>query len=185
MKKLFISLAVAMFAVCSANAADGVNNAISTVKNAYATSSPRAVGLRLGYGASVTYQHGLADGNMIGIDLDLPGFVGIGLTATYDWINPCGAKIPWNNKGEFNWYAGAGLSGGFIFANYGFFGLTGRVGVEYNFWFPLQLAAEYRPTLGCGFGSTIDVDGRKQNYAGFFPGGLYAGAIAICVRYKF
>lgn len=185
MKKLFISLAVALVAVFSANAEDGINDAINTVKNAYSSSSPRAVGLRLGYGASVTYQQGLASGNMVGIDLDLPGFVGLGLTATYDWINPCGAKIPWNNKGEWNWYAGAGLSGGFHFSNYGYIGLAGRVGVEYNFWFPLQLAAEYRPTLGCGFWSGTDGYGNKHNYAGFYSGGLFASAIAICVRYKF
>lgn len=176
MKKLFISLAVAMFAVCSANAADGVNNALNTVKGAYATSSPRAVGLRLGYGASVTYQHGLADGNMIGIDLDLPGFVGIGLTATYDWINPCGCVIPWDNKGEWNWYAGCGLAGGCGFNGYGYSGVAGRLGIEYDFWFPLQLAFDYRPILGLGF---------SDGGVGFFYEGLFASAISLCVRYKF
>lgn len=176
MKKLFITLTAVLIAVFSANAADGFDNAVNTVKSAYASSSPRAIGARLGYGLSVSYQHGLASGNMVGIDVDLPGFVGLGVTATYDWMNPCGTNIPWDNKGEWNWYAGCGLSGGFIFAGAGYIGVAGRIGIEYDFWFPLQLSLDYRPTLGPGFSS---------NGVGFYTDGLYGGAIALGVRYLF
>ena len=175
-KILIISLAAAIFAVFSANAADGVNNALNTVKGAYATSAPRAIGVRFGYGVSVSYQHGLASGNMVGLDLDIPGFEGIGLTATYDWINPCGNVIPWDNKGEWNWYAGCGLSGGCGFKGFGYLGAAGRLGIEYDFWFPLQLSVDWTPNVGPVFG---------KNAIGYNTPGLFAGAIAIGVRYKF
>lgn len=138
---------------------------------------PRAVGVRLGYGVEVSYQHSLGN-NMLSIDAGLPGFHGIEAAVTYDWINPFNTQIPWNQKGEWNWSLGVGAAGGWWWGhnyNYAFVGVAGRVGVEYNFWFPLQLSVEWRPSFGPTFGDGV----------GFYGGGLYAGGIAIGVRYKF
>ncbi|MCM1531222.1 MAG: hypothetical protein NC048_06640 [Bacteroides sp.] len=144
---------------------------------ASAFAQPRAVGVRLGYGIEFSYQHTLGN-NMLSVDAGLPGFHGIEAAVTYDWINPFNTKIPWNQKGEWNWSLGVGGAGGFWFGKdygYGFVGVAGRVGVEYNFWFPLQLSIEWRPAFGPTFG-----DGVR-----FYGGGLFAGGLAIGVRYKF
>ena len=55
------------------------------------------------------------------------------------------------------------------------FGVAGRIGVEYNFWFPLQLSFDWRPVIGPEFGRHYD--------AGFSTRSLYSGGIALGVRY--
>lgn len=149
---------------------------IFVLGTASAIAQPRAVGVRLGYGVEVSYQHGLGN-NMLSIDAGLPGFHGIEAAVTYDWINPFNTQIPWNQKGEWNWSLGVGAAGGWWWNHdFGaFVGVAGRVGVEYNFWFPLQLSVEWRPSFGPCFGDGV----------GFYGGGLFAGGIAIGVRYKF
>ncbi len=144
---------------------------------ASAIAQPRAVGVRLGYGVEFSYQHGMGD-NMLSIDAGLPGFGGIEAAVTYDWLNPFNTQIPWNEKGEWNWSLGVGGAAGWWWAggSAAFVGVAGRVGVEYNFWFPLQLSVEWRPVFGPTF---------SKNACGFYGGGLYAGGIAIGVRYKF
>ena len=142
---------------------------------ASAIAQPRAVGVRIGYGVELSYQHTLGN-NMLSIDAGLPGFHGIEGAVTYDWINPFSTKIPWNEKGEWNWSLGVGGAVGWWWGGYAFVGVAGRVGVEYNFWFPLKLSVEWRPAFGPDFG---------KNHCGFYNGGLYAGGIAIGVRYKF
>lgn len=143
------------------------------------SAQPRAIGARLGYGVSVSYQHSLGEANMLSLDVDAPGFSGIGATCTYDWLNPFGTQIPWNNKGEWNWYLGVGGSVGCYPAReftLGYVGVAGRVGVEYNFWFPLQLSVDWTPNVGPVF---------NKYGVGYNTPGLFAGAIAIGVRYKF
>ena len=161
---------------------------------------PRAIGLNIGYGLDVSYQHSIGESNMIDLSVNIPAFAGIGATATYDWVNPFGTQIPWNNKGEWNWSLGAGAGLGI----YGFrapqlyVGAVGHVGVSYDFWFPLQLSVDWRPNvgivtgpLGGGNGGSYD-DGwgmpAKAAPAGsgvhFNASGLYTG-ITIGVRYLF
>ncbi len=146
-----------------------------------AFAQPRAVGLRIGYGAEASYQHSMGENNMIEVELGLPGFNAIEAAATYDWINPGGLVIPWENKGSWNWYAGVGAGVGYNwgtwwYSAYAFGGVAGRVGVEYNFWFPLQLSVDWRPVIG--------VEGNKYG-ADFYADGLYSGAIALAARYTF
>jgi hypothetical protein len=133
---------------------------------------PRAIGGRIGYGLEASYQHGFGGSNMLQADLGLPGFGGIAGTVTYDWIWGINS---WKEKGEWNWYAGVGGGLGFSWwwHNRFYIGVAGMVGVEYNFWFPLQLSLDYRPVIGPYFG-----DG-----AGFYHRGLWD--IALSVRYKF
>jgi hypothetical protein len=86
--------------------------------------------------------------------------------------------IPWEHKGLWNWYAGVGASVGFegFHEIWGFGGVAGRIGVEYQFWFPLQLSVDWRPVIG--------VEGNKYG-VDFYADGLYSGAIAIGARYIF
>ena len=166
---------------------------------AAAVAQPRAIGANIGYGLDVSYQHSLGTDNMIDLSVNIPLFNGIGATATYDWINPFGLQIPWNNKGEWNWNLGVGAGLGI----YGFqapsfyVGAVGHVGVEYNFWFPLQLSIDWRPNIGIATGGGFAAGGdtgvgmparRAQavNTGGlvFNTAGLYSG-ITIGVRYLF
>lgn len=135
-----------------------------------AMAQPRAIGGRVGYGLEFSYQHGLGDANMIQLDAGFPGFFGFGAAATYDWI--------FNINGGWNWFAGVGGGVGlYDFIDPLFFvGAAGRIGVEYNFDFPLQLSVDWRPIVGPYF-----YDGG----VGFNPFGLWYGSIASGVRYRF
>lgn len=147
-----------------------------------AFAQPRAIGGRVGYGFEASYQHSLGEQNMITADLGLAG-LGLEAAATYDWLNPGGLMIPWENKGSWNWYAGVGAGLGIYgFQNPWFFaGAAGRVGVEYNFWFPLQLSVDWRPILGIGIGDRVDTPSKVW----FNEYGLFQGGIAIAARYIF
>ena len=131
---------------------------------------PRALGLRFGWGVEASYQHSLGS-NMLQADVGFHEFGGISGTVTYDWIWGINS---WKEKGEWNWYAGVGGGLGLAFGGYGFIGVAGMVGVEYNFWFPLQLSLDYRPVLGPNFG---------KNHFGFHDHGFYN--VGFSVRYKF
>jgi hypothetical protein len=73
---------------------------LAIVGAATAVAQPRAIGVNIGYGIDLSYQHGLGEANMIDLSVNIPAFNGIGATATYDWINPFNTAIPWNEKGE-------------------------------------------------------------------------------------
>lgn len=135
---------------------------------------PRAIGGRLGYGLELSYQHSLGN-NMLDIDFGLPGFFGIEAAATYDWIFPINS---WEEQGTWNWYAGVGAGGGIYgFKDViGYLGVAGRIGVEYNFWFPMNISLDWRPLVGPGF---------YNNQVGFNGLGLFQGGIALSIRYLF
>ncbi len=166
MKKSFILTAIlAVFAVVTAVA------------------QPRAIGANIGSGVGISYQHNLGEANMLDLAVNIPlinGF-GIGGIVTYDWVNPFGTAIPWNEKGSWNWSLGVGAAGGI----YGFksplfyAGVAGHVGVAYDFWFPLQLSLDWRPNIGIWNGEADSDAG-----IGFNPYGLFDG-ISLGVRYLF
>jgi len=133
-----------------------------------------------------------------GIHSNYFGAPKIELAMTYDWIDPFNKTIPWQSKGEWHWYMGVGVAGGYGWGygaasihgkgmswtgavdgkyNWGCVGAAGRVGVEYDFWFPLQLSLDYRPVLGVGL---MDMSNKTQ-------AGFYWDVYDIClgVRYKF
>ena len=177
MKKSFIL--VAILAVVSVGAA---------------VAQPRAIGLNLGYGVDFSYQHTVGASNMVDLSVNIPTFNGIGVTATYDWINPFNTAIPWDYEGQWNWNLGVGAGVGVYnpfrtqsiltedgtlgkeWAGKIYVGAVGHVGVSYDFWFPLQLSVDYRPNIGVA----ITGDG------GFmFNGvGLFSG-FTIGARYLF
>ncbi len=119
--------------------------------------SKNAIGLRLGdsdgFGASISYQRGIMETNRLEFNFgwtDGKNYDGVKLIGLYQWV--------WNIDGGFNWYAGPGAG----FAAYkfehpngndhkdGFVILSGTVGIEYNFDFPLLLSLDVRPELGFG-----------------------------------
>lgn len=141
-----------------------------------AMAQPRAIGVNLGYGIDLSYQHTLGTANMLDLSVNIPGFSGIGATCTYDWVNPFGTQIPWEEKGEWNWEMGVGGGAGFIWGANGWYaGVAGHVGVSYDFWFPMQLSLDWRPLVG---------PAGAKDAVGFNLGGLYTG-ITLGIRYLF
>ena len=180
---------------------------LATVGIATAAAQPRAIGGQLGNGITFSYEHTLGN-NFVSADLSFPGWFingfGVEAVATYNWLNPFGVDFPTVSQGDWNWYMGPGLAIGdrvdaysytvlgdrYIHASNDFYlGVAGRFGVEYNFWFPLQLSAEWRPIVGPSFVTDTYVDGYGNRISNtttaFYAGGLYWNAFMIGVRYKF
>ena len=141
-----------------------------------AYAQPRAIGGRIGYGLEFSYQHALGTSNMVQLEVGVPAFARLEAACTYDWIDPFNAPVPWNEKGEWHWYMGVGgaLGAAYNFQA-GYVGAVGRVGIEYDFWFPLQLSLDFRPMLGVAFGGG----------GAYFGYDVFAGGIGLGVRYKF
>ena len=173
---------------------------------ATAVAQPRAIGGQVGNGIMFSYEHTLGN-NFVSVDAGFPGWFyrgfGIEGAATYNWLNPFGADFPAVSQGDWNWYMGVGAGLGANFWNYSIYsgeinnwrntfyvGAAGRIGVEYNFWFPLQLSAEWRPIVGPRFYSETYTDNTGNTYVveksvGFHADGLYLTSFLIGVRYKF
>ena len=160
--------------------------AVLAVASIMAYAQPRAIGVNLGPWSSFSYQHGFGESNMLDVAanviLPLDGkHTGVGGHVTYDWIDPFNAPVPWDKKGEWHWYMGVGGSGGFVFTmvndgtSWWYAGVAGHIGIEYDFWFPLQLSLDWRPSLGVG---------TNTGNIGFNIPGLWGG-IQLGVRYKF
>ena len=181
--------------------------AVLAFASVMAYAQPRAIGGRLGAFNGVSYEHGFGDSNMLEIELgwSIDGRTDFWRTVageryhdrwwgstvqtavTYDWIDPFGAKFPEMPKGEWHWYMGVGGAAGYGWGNgydahhrwdWGVLAAAGRVGVEYDFWFPLQRSIDWRPTLGVGL---------WDNYDHGVHSGLYweMTCLALGVRYKF
>jgi len=145
--------------------------------------SKNAIGLRLGendgFGGEVSYQRTLSKNNRLEFDLgwrDSNHYDAAKLIGLYQWV--------WNIDGGFNWYAGPGAGLGswrsqywnnghdYYYSDSGaFFVLTGDIGIEYNFDFPLQLSLDLRPEF---YFSSDDF--REDNFG---------PDIGLGVRYKF
>lgn len=144
MKNLMLTSALILGVVFCSNAQEIAKNAI---------------GLRIGGGngfdAEVSYQRAVgADNNRLEFDLGIEDdkyFSAVQLVGIYQWV--------WNIEGGFNWYAGPGVGVGFYSFDddrYDFPGrdndpseayalITGNVGIEYSFDFPLLLSLDFRP----------------------------------------
>ena len=106
--------------------------------------SKNSIGLRLGdndgFGAELSYQRKLSDTNRLEFDLGWRNsneVDAIKLAGLYQWV--------WNIDKGLNWYAGAGGGmGSWRYSSDGnsnngtFVFVTGDVGLEYQFDFPLQ-----------------------------------------------
>lgn len=142
---------------------------------AAASAQPRAVGGRLAYGLEASYQHYAGGENFVEANLGLTYFSALSATATYNFML---AQPAWTARGEWGVYAGPGASLGLDFAGRDefVFGIVGQVGLEYTFWFPLQLAIDLKPQIGVQI---------WDGGAGFWRGGLYGFAPCLSVRYSF
>lgn len=126
-----------------------------------------AIGLRIGdgdgFGTEISYQRALGENNRLEADLGFRSgnrFNAFRVTGLYQWV--------WNIDGGFNWYAGAGGGvGSFSFDddfpgrddNDTFFAfVSGDIGIEYNFDFPLLLSLDFRPEIAINNAIDDDVD---------------------------
>lgn len=116
------------------------------------SAQPRAIGLRLGWGAEASYQHTVYNEDFVEVDLGLCTFDGLNASAVYNFMI---AQPAWTDRGDWGFYAGPGLAVGMggLTTESAYFnlGVAGQVGLEYTFWFPLQLSFDIRPVLGFGF----------------------------------
>lgn len=114
-----------------------------------AAAQPRAIGVRIGNGGEISYQHSLGN-NFLEVDgglgLGFDGVFNVGATGIYNFM------ISEFGNG-FGFYAGpgAGVGLGLGDANYFTLSAAGMVGIEYTFSFPLQLSLDFRQHVGIGF----------------------------------
>ena len=133
-----------------------------------ASAQPRAIGVRVGNGGEVSYQHSLGT-NFLEVDgglgLGFDGTFNVGATGIYNFMI---AEF----GGGFGFYAGpgAGVGLGLGDANYFSLSAAGMVGIEYTFAFPLQLSLDFRQHIGFSFSE-------KPLWT--------PSSIALSVRYRF
>ena len=127
--------------------------------SAAVSAQPKAVGVRIGYGAEVSYQHYLGGSNFLEADL---GFMGNGfrLTGIYDFNL--------GNAGNFNFYVGPGASlglanvkddGGNVKTAFSA-AVVGQIGAEFAVpGVPLNFSLDWRPAIYFTGGNVFGWDG--------------------------
>ena len=140
-----------------------------------ASAQPRALGGRLTYGLEASYQHYVGGENFVEAKRGLCYFSALNATATYNFMI---AQPAWTARGEWGFYAGPGATVGldFIGRQEFVFGIVGQVGLEYTFWFPLQLSVDLRPQIGFAAGN---------GGARFYDEGMFGFVPTFGVRYRF
>ena len=115
-----------------------------------ASAQPRAIGVRIGNGGEISYQHSMGS-NFLEVD----GGLGLGLV---DDVFNVGATGIYNFMisefgNGFGFYAGPGAGVGLALGEVNYLALSaaGMVGIEYNFNFPLQISLDFRQHIGIGF----------------------------------
>lgn len=117
---------------------------------AAASAQPRALGVRIGNGGEISYQHSMGS-NFLEVDGGLglglvDGTFNVGATGIYNFM------ISEFGNG-FGFYAGPGAGVGLALGDVNNLALSaaGMVGIEYNFNFPLQISLDFRQHIGIGF----------------------------------
>lgn len=136
-----------------------------------ASAQPKAIGLRMGWYMEASYQHTVNGSDFVEANFGTFGYNSMDISSTYNFMI---AQPAWTSRGEWGFYAGPGLALGFF--NGTTIAVQGQVGLEYTFWFPLQLSVDLKPQFGAWIGS---------HDANFFTGGLYGFIPSISVRYRF
>lgn len=177
-----------------------------------ANAQPRSIGVRTGgMGTDVVYQHSIAKKDFIevnaGVDYGSVSGKSAGFKAACIY-NFTVARPAWTNKGSWCMYAGPGLTLGYVqdpvsykledqikqkVFQHGFMvGIAAQVGLEYTFWFPLQLSVDLRPYIGLHSTTNQavgDLGGQQvvvyENKTGFYNNGLLGFVPSISVKYKF
>lgn len=176
------------------------------------TAQPKAVGGRIGVtGLEISYQHNFRKADFLEADAGLDfgynasGAAGFKATGIYNFTF---ARPAWTEKGTWGLYAGPGISLGYVNdrvryrignAGYQFTGngfmlsLVAQIGLEYTFWFPLQLSVDLRPMFGIHVSDAVygnpDNNGIKtklyDSKAGYYDNGWLGFAPTVSVRYRF
>lgn len=184
----------------------------ATAVSAFA--QPRSCGFRIGFsGFEADYLHTFVNKNQFlegnfGVDF---GYAkgksqpGIKATAIYNFV---WARPAWTEKGSWALYAGPGLSMGYVndqdhilvdktvipyYSNGFMLGVCAQVGLEFTFWFPLQLAVDLRPVFGIHVNGRYpyidttnpEVTRRSPVKTGFYDNGLLGFVPTISARYRF
>ena len=126
-----------------------------------AVAQPKAIGLRGGpFEQELSYEHWFTifDNDYDFAEFELGVFGGNGFKAT-GMYNFTFAMPEFTDRGEWGLYAGPGLMVGYgsyktvepdgAIKNHArpFFGAAAQLGLEYTFWFPLQLSVDFRPAF--------------------------------------
>lgn len=174
-----------------------------------AIAQPRAAGLRFGTtGLEASYQHSFSwdyflEGE-IGLDFGagVKSPAGFKAVATYNiiWARPA-----WTDRGSWALYAGPGIAFGGVadtvtyridnikhtIADNGFMmSLVAQAGIEYTFWFPLQLSLDMRPYFGFHTNKGYEIVGGPASIqygakTSFYDRGLLGLIPTLSVRYRF
>ncbi|MBQ9399068.1 MAG: hypothetical protein IJU27_00305 [Bacteroidales bacterium] len=103
-----------------------------------ASAQPRALGVRLGYGAELSYQHG-SETNFLEVDLGWNSQA-IGAGISYDFVI---APL-----GPLNFYAGPSIGVGYVNEAGLRLNAGAQVGLEFPFQqIPLQISLDWRPAF--------------------------------------
>ncbi len=172
---------------------------------------PRAFGVRTGItGFDLSYEHTIGKKNFVQTDLSLDfGYAGSGeagfkATALYNFTV---ARPAWTQKGSWAMYTGPGISLGYVQDrvvykegnfryhpnDYGFMlSFAVQFGLEYTFWFPLQIAMDIRPYFGMhvndGVSRRVDAITDQvvfKSKTGWYNNGWFGFIPSISVRYRF
>ena len=178
--------------------------AVAVATSAFA--QPKAIGIRGGYsGGEASYQHYLGSPNFIEVNagLDFVGHLGGKVSALYNFTF---AQPNWTSRGDWAWYAGAGVTTGVVYSNCkvkgetvevkrgfekGFMiGVPVQVGLSYTFWFPLQLSLDLRPSIGVHMHKDSVSNGEvvvKDNkvHTNFYKQGIFGAIPTLSVHYAF
>lgn len=136
-----------------------------------ANAQPRALGMRIGVdGGEISYQHSIQKRSFIEAELgsEFGSVEGLKATGTYNFIL---ARPAWTNRGYWGIYTGPGMSLGCL-ENKFLIAFSAQAGIEYTFWFPLQLSVDLRPSYGILGGEFY-----KRGRLGFTP--------SLSARYRF
>lgn len=169
---------------------------------------PKAVGGRIGAtGFEVDYQHSIRKADFLeistGLDFGYSGQAGFKATGVYNFTF---ARPAWTERGTWALYAGPGLSLGYVndravnkigndrirFNDYGFMlSFVAQVGLEYTFWFPLQLSLDLRPMFGMHVNDGVyarngNIETRiYKSGVGYYDQGWWGFMPSLSVRYRF
>ena len=118
---------------------------------AVASAQPKAIGIRGGWGANLSYEHYLGGENFLEVDGGLWGVKTIDFCANVSY-NFMIARPNWTPRGEWGFYVGPGVSVNTWYDSVDHkainVGLFAQIGLEYTFWFPLNLSLDIRPGWG-------------------------------------
>lgn len=122
-----------------------------------------ALGLRAGNGLEVSYQKNLQAIHRLELNLGIDKHSSFDVSGVYQWVFDLSKLYP-----GFNWYTGP--SAYMLFSKDFNCGVGGQIGIEYNFYIPLQISLDFNPTL-----LFADDDDYDHFYTGLF----------LSVRYLF